>query len=689
MAENAVKQNFNIKSLSENDTKDFLFVQKRIVELKQTRTDHYGVNLDKLWAEADRAYIPHRLASKTKRAGVADEDKGWRSAPIVLGSNDWRSDVSQANPFIKIQTALSILIDQNPTGVFTATTKRYKATNELIKQLYQRSWDVAKSKSQLKLFVFNLAKYGWAVARTYPLKITRNVKVVNELDVDNPSKTTYKSKEIVEFNDIMRENLDPRNVWIDDMAKPSNPFSVKDWCWRKIYDMDVAKEEFSKYSNWQFVQPGGITDETVSSGNISGLSIGKTYKSSNLVEIYFYENRIKDLFVVIANGIPVIIEPLPIADAKGIKKLSLWQAPWNLRHAESPYGLGIYEVMRFDQGLLDRIRNMTIDQLTLAIYKMWFYQGTQSLTETGDIQITPGVGKQILDPKNISWLEVPGPGAEAWKGIDQFKKDVDEVSGIGDPLLGQITGKTAFEIAQAKEAALKRLKSPLENILEALNIEGYITVALIQILYSIPETYRITEPGLIEAYLKEIQSDPSLYDRDEFGNFTAKVYQEFPLNLERDQKDNLVESKDTQFFRIKPQYLQWEGIINIRAQSLLTPSKQLDKALELEMWDRLIPLFTFPPQLYSKAAKSIVELYEKDPNDILPDSWLQDTGSQMTQQAEQPLIIPAEQGVSANLPPGQGPINKLPTPAGVEVPTERPGIISKLINHLTSPFRKV
>ena len=100
---------------------------------------------------------------------------------------------------------------------------------------------------------------------------------------------------------------------------------------------------------------------------------------------------------------------------------------------------------------------MTIDQLTLSIYKMFFYQGTQSITETGDIKITPGAGKQVLDPKNINWLEIPGPGSEAWKGLEIFKKDMDEASGITDPLLGIITGKTAFEIAQAKESALKAL----------------------------------------------------------------------------------------------------------------------------------------------------------------------------------------------------------------------------------------
>ena len=468
---------FNESQLSEQERKDFAFVTSRIVELQESRENHYGVNLDTLWAEADRDYVPHRLKSKGKRVVATDEDKGWRGSMVTLGGNDWQSDVSKPNPYVKIQTALSILVDQNPSGVFTPTVKKYESTTELIKQLYQRSWEYAKSKIQLKLFVFNLAKYGWAVGRTYPLRIVRKVKVLKEYEPENPSENKYEEKEIVEYNDIFRENLDPRNSWIDDMAKPGNIYSLRDWCWRKRYPLDTFKEEFGKYKFADLVKAGGNTEETV-----KGKEKTRESKDQTLVEVLFYENRLKDLFMVIANGVPVVIEPLPIADAKGLKKLSCWQTPWTLRHAESPYGIGIYEAMRYDQALQDRIRNMTIDQLTLSIYKMFFFQGTQALTETGDIVISPGVGKQVLDPKNVNWLQVPGPGAEAWQGIEMFKKDLDEASGITDPLTGEVTGKTAFELAQAKEAALKRLKTPLDNILDALNTEGYISGSLIQLL---------------------------------------------------------------------------------------------------------------------------------------------------------------------------------------------------------------
>lgn len=675
----STKGSFKETDLSDEKRKNFIFVKSRILELQEARKDHFGTNLDTLWQDADVAYVPHRLKTAGKKVIATDEEKGWRGALVDLSkTDDWQSDISQSNPYIKIGTALAILIDQNPSGVLTATAKKYENTTQLIKQLYEKSWEYAQSKGQLKLFVHNLAKYGFAAARTYPLRIARKVKVLKEYNSEDPDESVYEEKEVVEYNDIFRENLNVQNVWVDDMAKPNNKFSVRDWAWRKVYSMDSATEEFGKYKNWKYVQEGGVTTETI--GGATPLK-GKQLKDKHLVEIYFYESRLKDLFMVIANGVPVIIEPLPIADASGNKKLSLWHSYWTLRHAESIYGIGIYEAMRFDQAMLDRIRNMTIDQLTLSIYKMFFYQGTQSLTDTGDIKITPGKGKQVLDPKNINWLEVPGPGRDAWEGIDMFKKDSDEVSGITDPLMGEVTGKTAFELAQAKEAALKRMKTPLDNILDALNEEGYITISLIQLLYSIPETYAIADQNLIDAYLQEIQSDPELFTRDEAGQFVAKVFREFPLNLDKDEKGNLIETDDTRFLRIKPSFLKWEGIINIKAQSLLTPSKQVDKALGIEMFNLIIPLLVQPPELYLKTVKAICELYDKDPEDIIPDIWLNPPPP-----PEQPLFIdqnnpPPQEG---NMASGAAPGIKMGNTAP---PTNPKSIVGSTMNRVTGPMR--
>ena len=682
-----IKKQFTKNDLDKDEQKDYDYARNRIQQMQEYRKQsHFGVKLEDLWAEADRAYIPHRLQTTGKRVIATDEEKGWRGNLVTLGETNWQSDISQANPFIKISTAQAILIDQNPGGTFTPTTKKYEGTTQLIKQLYQRSWEYAKSKQQLKLFIHNLSKYGWAVARTYPLKITRKTRVPIAYDEDAPDKTKYKTKEAVEYNDIFRENLDIRNTWMDDMAKPNNEFSIRDWCYRKIYSREAAEEEFSKYKNWgKYTIPQGITTEVIGVKNLPDQQL----KEQDLVEFYFYENRLRDLFIVFAggpDGVPIVISPLPVSDEDGVKKLTLWQTYWNLRHSQSPYGIGIYEAIRYDNAFLDRIRNMTVDQVTLMIYKMFFYTGTQALSDTGEITIKPGVGKQVLNPKDIKWLEVPGPGADAYKMIEMFKKDLDDASGITATLEGEIVGKTAFEIAQAKESALKRLRVPLENVLDALTTEGYITISLIQLLYSIPEVIRVTDQSKIDAYMNAIQSDSELYRRevDDQGEekFDALVYPEFPLNLEQDDKGNLVETQDTKFFRIKPSGLKWDGIIAIEPQSLLTPSKQVEKALNMELYNILIPLFAQPPELYLKVAKAVIKDYEKDPEDILPDAWLNPP------QQNDSLFVPAQEMQTPQMGQQQGqvPAKTLQPAVSVNQPSS---LVGRMVNKITKPFRGV
>jgi hypothetical protein len=657
---------FSEQDLTKDERASFTHYKSRIQELQEARRlAHYNTNIEETWRDADRDYVPHRLSGTGgKKVFVEDETKGWRSSIVKLGSNQWQSNISKANPFTKIQTALSILVDKNPSGVFMPTAEKYQSTNELMKQLYERSWEVAKSKEQLKKFVFNLAKYGWAIGRTYPYKLTRKVKELTKYDPDDPSKSEYEEREVVEYNDIYRENLDPWNCWIDDMARPNDDFSVRDWAWRRVMSVDSAEEEFGKYPRWEEAKnsaPGNVNDVIWAR---KGTDIGKRFKESDLMEVLYYENRLKDLFMVVINGVPVIIEPLPISDHNGVKKLSMWQAYWNLRHAESPYGVGIYEAIRYDNATLDRVRNMTIDQLTLSIYKMFFFQGTNALSETGDIKIAPGVGKQVLDPKNVNFLQIPGPGKDAYEGMRFLQEDVDEASGVTDALVGTSDEKTAFQSAVNKEAALKRLKNPLDNIISALTTEGYITVSLISMVYSLPEIIPLTDEDLISEYLQEIDGDPTLFDRDENGTFQAKLFPEFPLNIDKDDQGNLIETKDTKFFRIKPESLKWNGVINIKPQSVLTPSKQVDKAMDLEFYNSAIPVIAQvalerqtaeqlqqPTDIdnlpHGKILKSMIMTYERDVDEVIPDAWLEEQSV-----GDQPLFVPS---ITAEQEAPQGP----------------------------------
>jgi len=585
-------------------------------ELMEYRKDILGENLETIWRQADRDYLPHRLGKKGKKILVQDEDKGWASRFVELGKDKWQTDVATVNPLIKIQTALSILIARNPSVELTPGSKKYENSTLLQKELYKKSWELAKSIQQLKLFAFNLSKYGWAVARTYPMKLQRGGSV--------------------EFNGVYRENLDPWMTWIDDKTRPNSPMSTRDWAWAKWYDLKALKEEFGKEPGFKHIQKG--KSELLDTEYEKSV---KKFAGKDMKLVYFYENLDNDAFTSICDGIELFEKELPLEDSQGNKKLSLWHAPWMLRHAELPYGIGIPEVIRNDKILYNKFRNMTSDQVILSIYKMWFYEGTDQIDSDGRIKLSPGVGKQVSNPKNIKWVDVPAAGKEAWEAIKMMQDAIDEASGVSRQLTsGEEVEKTAYQSAQRAEFGLRRLNTPLDNITDALEQDAQLTMIINEMIYSIPEIVKINNPDLIARYYEEIKGDAELYERDDQDNFYAKLYPEVQMNLDTDEQERLVESEDARFFRVKPRGLKWEGMISVKGQSILIETKTLAKQMTLEIFNIITPMLQWPKELVLKPIKQLCKKYEVDWKEWIPDEWLTE---QPEQQPQQGLFIPQDQ----------------------------------------------
>ncbi len=583
----------------------------------ERRKDILGQNLENIWRQADNDYLPHRLGKKGQKFLIQDETKGWASRYVEIGKTDkWRSDMADTNPLIKIQTAIPILISRNPAVELTPSCSKYEESSAIQKQLYRRSWELAKSLQQLKLFVFNLIKYGWAVARTFPMLL--------------------ENKGNVEFNGVFRENLDPWMTWIDDKTKPNDPLSIRDWAFAKWYSWTNLKKEFGKEKYFKFVEKGKSEElDTQYAKSV------KKYVSKDLKLVFFYENIDDDVEQVLVDGIPIRERNLTLKDSNGNAKLSLWQTYWMLRHAEIPEGIGVAEAIHYSKNMLEKVKNMTVDQIVLSIYKMFFFEGTDNMEGDNKIVIAPGLGRQVTNPKDITWLEVPGAGKEAQWAVEAMQNIVDETSAITKPLTGEVIGKTAYESAQASEFSLRRLNTPLGNITDALEQDAQLTMLANEIIYSTPEIIKITDPDLIRRYYEEIQGDANLYEYDEQDNFYAKIYPEVRMNLDEDEQGRLIESEDAQFFRVKPKGLKWEGMITVKGQSLLVETKTLMKEMTKEIFGIITPLFQLPKELFLKPIKQLLKKYDFDWREWVPDEWLIE---QPQQQSPQSLFVSQNQG---------------------------------------------
>jgi len=620
------------------DTYDWL--DNRIdEELKRSRESVFGKNLDELWKSIDNIYIPQKLSKQDGGtvAFASDDEKGWLSRPVKLGDDDWQSDISTTDFYSKLQTAVSILVERNPEGVFIPKARKFEKNTKLVEALYKDSWQKGKSKRKYLLpFTFNLVKYGWSIGRTYP-----------KLEVRTVADEDGNEREIEDYNGVFREALDPKRCWIDDMAKADDQDSARDWCWEIDYGYDVFKELFPKeeYNNIDSVKPPSKKDEDDESG--------ESYQDKEIITCVFYENKSRDIFAIRANGVWILVDSLP-ADHK---KLSCSWTYCTERNTNTPYGIGLIEAMKESKALKDKLINMTMDQLVLSIYKMFFHTGTDQIDGDGRIEIEPGVGIQVMDPKNIEWMNIPGPGQEAWKGIDLADQQIDEDSGITKGVEGQVTGGTLGEVFQAKEAALKRLKIPLWNIVDALEVDAQLTIALNEQIMSVPEVIQITDSETIRNYMQEIQSDPELFfrkDNEETGEeeFFAKRFPETYINLESDKEGNLNETEDARFFRTKPSGLSWNGIVYIKPQSILEHTKELDKQMTLEMSNLVIPLiqqYVVGAFYLEKPIRQILKIYDRKWEDWMP---TQEEQQQQVQQGAPQQGAPQQSGAQTVVPPG-------------------------------------
>ncbi len=654
----AKKKTTDGKAPMTQDEQDIAFFLVRKTQLFDARKGQKW-NVEGIWRQADNDYVPHRLGGPKKKVLVENE-RTEVSTYVNLSKDEWRSKEAKNDPYIKIQTAMALLFGNNPEATFDPASKKYEANTKLFEQLYHRSWTntAVGSKKELRKFIFNLGKYGWSPARRYYKRVVR--KDMQEITKYNlqTQEFEYQNKDMVDVDDVYFESKSPWDCWIDDMAKPDDP-RRRDWMWREVYDKTgfeallKSVKSKAKVDDFQFstVIP---EPEKTSQGGTNGGNQNNQFTSTDLITVYFYENRVKDKFILEADGKLIKSMPLPRVD----KELSLVDTYWTMRDDQCPYGIGINEAMRSNKVLLDKIRNMTVDQVVLSIYKMFFFQGSEQLDDEGgeNISIEPGKGKKVVDPKNISWLEVPGPGKDSYTAISMLEQDMEDDTGITKTLSGEVTGKTLGEVALAKEGALKRLGTPLLNIKAALEWDAKLCVNLMKLVYSIPRVFSTIDPELIAQYVTEVNDDKELYFVDPAtGVFNSLQYREFQLGLEKTDA-GFNPTEDKQFFMVRPSWMDWEGEITIKVESMVEMSKPLERQTKLEMSNLLIPVIgqmASAPQLlqaYLPSVKMIIKLYDEDPKKWLPIEWLMPQQMGMGMPGMPGMAVPGQQDPMAAQP---------------------------------------
>src|SRR3990167_8294858 len=243
-----------------------------------------GQNLDELMRRFDRNYF-------NREADIPASELDPNQKPIAIN-----------NAFGKVQAALSILIDRNPKLVLENRLKKYSANRELIRALSEASWKNTNSLGQFKLSIFNAAKRGWLVGRTYNKKIQHRARFAK--GYDDKGRIAYESKIITKLDDIAYVNLDNHNVWMDEQSKPEDMYSIRDAMHRELWHIDDLRRIFPEkdFPNMKYVLAGGNVQERVegteSDSNKTNTVSQAVELKKGMTEVFFYEHQFDDWFII-------------------------------------------------------------------------------------------------------------------------------------------------------------------------------------------------------------------------------------------------------------------------------------------------------------------------------------------------------------------------------------------------------
>lgn len=624
--------------------------RRRKEALKQSRYNVYGLNIDAEMRRWDKKYF-------RRMADIPASELDANQRPLAI---------NQA--FGKVQTALGILIDSDPNYIMESDNPKYDKTKYLLKALAEKSWRNTNSLGQFKLSVFNSARRGWFGGRTFNRRLFHDGRFLKS--VSESGKRAYETRLVTKLDDIAYMNLSNYNMWLDEQTKPEDFFSTRDWMWREVWYIDDLRRTFPKdqFPNMKFVHAGGDTRENIqgvftrnAANNKTGIS--PLASKRGMTEVFFYENWPGDQFIVEANGVMIVWEPLP----QNNKRLSCSYGQWHFRGDDTIYGLGIIEEMENNEELADRIINMDMRQLLATISPMGFYSGTEDF-EDENIRVSPGILRRTMNPKDINWLQIPQGNNAGLDKVAWLSEKQNANTGITPIIEGGIPDQsgqvTAFQVGVNRESALKRLSLPLKSLQYALKNEFDNRVALIQQVYSDFEVQHLEDEKEIFDYLDEIKADPQFFFIENQGTpkekFFAVKYRMANLNVEKSEDGSYIESETSTFFPIKPEMLAFSGFTSVDETSLLTGSKALDQADTLRMTNLLVPMLAGQMELNAKPAKQIITSFDRQPKDWLPQPWLDFLNGKNPQQAQGQSAVLQAGAQQVTGPQSQSPLQQAP-----------------------------
>ena len=564
------------------------------------------LGIDEKCDRLDKLFSPHLTGLNQPDVEATGEDEEGFSFTVDQKLFE-EPRKSRPMAFVKIMTAVAVLIQDNPQIIPKPFREVFRKLNLLIEHVYYENWRIARKKRVLWKYIYHLAKYGIAYWREY-IKKTYRQEHREKLDkngnpiLDKNGNPVYEKVWVYDVNEEVAENIHPKHIVLDDSClgpndvnRPANDLFLHFYYTQKEFEALYPED---KYPNAKYVKEGQgwMVDIPAFEGE-------KTANQQKKIQVITYENKYEDVREIWANGIPIEIIPLPG------HKLSVTGGKWS-EDKEDYDGIGIGQILELYQPIVDDILNASLERLRQIVRpnEDWF-NGVELADESDDINYGAGnVRKFNGNPSDVVYNSPPPLTAGERAEIQALLDEIDEVT-VPKNLAGLDDAKTAFQAAQNREAALRRLSIPLGAIKDTLEDAANIALALYPIIYGEPEEVVVLKPDednedyeeAVAIYNKNPNDERVVKDIDKKTGQEI-IYRrrfrtlELPLAIEMDEKGNstgrVVYSDEKEFWEMVPKHFNWRGRIEIVGESILPVSKTLEEEKKKEMVDFILGIQT-------------------------------------------------------------------------------------------------
>lgn len=434
-------------------------------------------------------------------------------------SYPWQSNIFVPYSFSTVETVAPRMVASRPQIDIMPREPNDIPYAKMMSKLIDFQWDEMNMDIVLPDAVKEMLIYGTAIYKVYwksdEYTTTQRVNVDDEfpeLGVVEGEVDILQERPVIEPVDIYDFFFDPRGTTIDDCR----------WVAHRMYRTIEHLQEMQKngiYKNINLLEQAQLVrmdDEKDQRRATVGVSIPEELErmegEKRVVELieYWEDDRV----VTVANRDVVIRdEENPYRHGK---KPFIKIVDQSVPHEF--YGIGEIEPIETLQYELNSRRNQRLDNVTLALNRMWIVENGAGVDEDELISDAGGV-VHTNKLSGIEQLVMPDVTSSSYKEETEVKADIQQTTGVSDFTRGigsdSLANDTATGISLIQEAGNARFRLKLRNIEGGIQRMGEMMVSLNDQFVSEEKVIRIVGDSGTEW--------ETLKPQDLRGNFDVKV----------------------------------------------------------------------------------------------------------------------------------------------------------------------